>query len=451
MKEFEELSERVRRGMRRLGVPGAALGVYCKGEERFACFGRTSVENPLPVDEDTMFQIGSITKTMTATVLMRFVEKGLLDLDRPVREILPKFRMADPGVTRKVTTRHLLTHTGGWVGDYFDVFGDGDDALRLMVEKIGALKQITPLGEHWSYNNAGFNIASRVLEVVSGKPYEAAIREFLFEPLGLGRSFFYPDDVLITHRFAVGHSKRDGTTVVSRPWAIGRAGNGVGGAACSIRDLLSYGEFHLRSGANAAGKRVMKRDTIERMRKPLVDAGGRGKMGISWFVRDLSGLVACGHGGATHGQEAALHFMPGKDFAVALLVNSGSGGNLTDALLGWAAELWFGAAAAKPAQIEAGPGLVEEAAGRYDLPISAFELKPRKGGLSVVDIPRGGFPTPSTPPGEADPPVRAVFCEGDRLLMLDEPRKGSVADFIRGPDGKIAFCRLGGRIHPKVS
>jgi len=451
MDRFTELCERVRKGMRRLGVPGASLGVYHKGRERFACFGRTSVENPLPVDEDTMFQVGSITKTMTATVLMRFAQSGELDLDRPLREILPGFRMADPEVTRKATTRHLLTHTGGWVGDYFDVFGDGDDALRRMVEKVGKLPQVTPLGKYWSYNNAGFNIASRILELVSGLPYEAAVREGLFAPLGLTRSFFYPDDVMITHRFAAGHERRGGKVVVARPWAIGRAGNGVGGAVCSIRDLLAYGEFHLRSGQDAAGKRVMRRATIERMRKPEVDAGGRGKMGLSWFIRDLGGLVACGHGGATHGQEAALHFMPGEDFAVALLANSGKGGILTDALLGWAAELWFGAAMAKPAPIEATRELVEAAAGRYDLPISAFELKPRKGGLSLIDLPRGGFPTPATPPGEADPPVRAVFCEGDRLLMLDEPRKGSVAEFFRGPDGSVAFCRLGGRIHPKVS
>src|SRR5215218_11215946 len=101
------------------GVPGVALGVLFDGEEETAGLGVTSIENPLEVTPDTLFQIGSIAKTYLAVAAMRLVERGELDLDAPVRRYIPDFRLSDEHVAARVTTRHLLTHTGGWVGDVF--------------------------------------------------------------------------------------------------------------------------------------------------------------------------------------------------------------------------------------------------------------------------------------------------------------------------------------------
>lgn len=447
---FEELSELVEAGMKRLRVPGAALGVWHKGGRRVAGFGETSVENPLPVTPRTLFQIGSITKTMTSAALMRFVEDGRLDLDQPLRELMPGFSMADPVVTAQATARHLLTHTGGWVGDYFDDFGNGDDALAAMVDAVGRLEQVTPLGEVWSYNNAGFNIAGRLLEILSGKPYETALRELLFAPLGMEQSWFYPDDVFFTHRFAVGHEKRGDQVVVARPWAIGRAGNCVGGGICSVGDLLDYARFMLDGGVNARGERIMKQSTLDCMLEPGMEAGVGKRIGITWNIRTPGGMKVCGHGGATHGQEAALHFAPGEDFAIALLTNSGAGAILTDSILEWGMRLWFGVAPSAPEPVSGTAGELGEFHGLYDLPLSAFTLGPREGGFVLQDIPRGGFPRPDIQPGQPDPPMKAVPCGNDRFLVLDEPRKGAIGEFIRDGDGRVRFCRLGGRVHRKV-
>ena len=87
---------------------------------------------------------------------MRLVESGVLDLDAPIRNYLPDFRMRDADVTARVTMRHLMTHTGGWEGDYFLDTGDGDDALERYVAAMAELPQLTPLGTQWSYNNAAF-------------------------------------------------------------------------------------------------------------------------------------------------------------------------------------------------------------------------------------------------------------------------------------------------------
>src|SRR5262245_772108 len=101
------------------GVPGVAVGIWHNGEESLAGFGVTSVEQPLPVDAATLFQIGSTSKTATATLAMILAEEGKLDLDQPIRRYWPEFRLQDATATAEATLRHCFTHTGGWLGDYF--------------------------------------------------------------------------------------------------------------------------------------------------------------------------------------------------------------------------------------------------------------------------------------------------------------------------------------------
>ena len=235
---FAELGRRVTAGMERLRVPGVAVGVLYDGHEYTAGFGVTSLENPLPVTDTTLFQIGSTSKTITATAAMRLVERGKLDLDTPIRAYLPDLRLRDESVAANVTLKHLFTHTGGWVGDYFDDMGWGDDALAKIVAKMADLPQIMPLGAVWSYNNSGFYIAGRVIEVVTGQPFETVVHDLVLAPLGMNQSLFFAHDV-ITHRFAVGHQLRDDQVVVARPWALPRTAHPAGGISSTVRDQLT--------------------------------------------------------------------------------------------------------------------------------------------------------------------------------------------------------------------
>lgn len=448
--QFAALCERITADKKRLKVPGVSVGVWHSGQEFAAGFGRTNLENPLRVTSDTLFQIGSISKTFTGTALLRLVEMGALNLDTPVRKILPKFKMADRDVEKNLTTRHLLTHTGGWIGDYFDNFGNGDDALQKMIKKIRKLPQVTPLGTVWSYNNAGFNIACRVLEVITERPYETAMQELILDPLGLTHTFFYPDDVFITHRFVAGHYREKGKVKVARPWAVGRAGNGVGGVVSSVRELLKYARFHMGDGANENGEPVMKQETLATMRVPQAEADGRGQIGLTWFIRKAGGLTIYGHGGATHGQQAMFHFIPDKNFAIAMLTNSSDGGIIADKLLKWALEIFFDTAMPVPTPEQKPDDFLAAFTGRYDLPLSCFDLTARDGYLVLTEIPRGGFPTPDAPPGPPQPPVRLAFYGDDQVIGLDEPSKGALGDFIRDAEGKVKFLRIGGRAHPRV-
>ncbi len=440
--KFDELCTRLQTEMKRLKIPGAAIGILHEGQEFYAGFGKTSLENPLPVTPDTLFQVGSISKTFTATLLMQLMEAGKLKLDSPVRKILPKFKMSDKEVEKSLTTRHLLTHTGGWIGDYFNDFGNGDDALKLMVKSIRKLPQITPLGTTWSYNNAGFNIAARIVEVLTGQPYETAAQQMLLTPLGLQMTFFYPSDILITHRFVVGHQTDQGKVKVTRPWAIGRAGNGVGGVVSTVQDLIKYAQFHMGQDDS-----TLSRASLDEMKTIQVQAGGFNKMGISWFIRQADDLTIYGHGGATHGQQAGFHFIPQKEFALAILTNADEGGTLTDKALKWALELYFQSSLPNPEPIEIPAAELDEYAALYELPLSAIDIRVEDNQLVLQDIPRGGFPTPETPPGPAMPAMRAKFFAKDRIVILDGPSQGAIGEFLRNDAGKIAFLRIGGRIH----
>src|SRR5689334_21410120 len=167
-----------------LDVPGVAVGVLLDGREEHAVHGVTSVTNPLPVDERTLFLCGSTTKTFTATAVVRLVEQGLVELDAPVRRYLPDFRVADEEVASTVTVLQLLNHTAGWDGDFFKDTGDGDDALARYVEAMAELPQLTRPGEGVSYNNVSFAVAARIVEVVTGSRYEEALSTLVLDPVG---------------------------------------------------------------------------------------------------------------------------------------------------------------------------------------------------------------------------------------------------------------------------
>jgi CubicO group peptidase (beta-lactamase class C family) len=448
-KEFAVFYKHFIKEMKRLKVPGVAVGVLHGGREFYSGFGITSIENPLPVTPDTLFQVGSISKTFTGTLLMHLVEEGKLDLDLPVRNYIKDLGLSNPQASSKVTTRHLLTHTGGWVGDYFNDFGNGDDALANMVKSIARLRQITPFGEVFSYNNAGFNIASRLIEVITKKPYENAAQEMLLDPLGLDMTYFYPSDILFTHRFVVGHGIESGKVKVLRPWAIGRAGNGVGGVISTVKELLKYARFHMNSELRPSGKKILSVNGRKAMRVPQVEAGGRGKIGLTWFIRKIGDYTIYHHGGSTHGQQAGFFFIPSENFALSVMTNSSEGGYITDNAIRWAMELFFNTPWPDPRPFKKSNAELAEFEGTYELPLSVFTLKSKDGYLVLQDIPRGGFPTPETAPGPAIPPMRLAFYDADHVVCLDEPMKRALGDFLRNKDGRVAFLRIGGRAHPK--
>lgn len=447
---FERIGELVKQEMDRAHVPGVVLGVWHDGQETIAGFGVTSVEHPLPVTADTLYQIGSITKTVTATVLMRLVEQGRVGLDVPLRAYIPSFRMQDASVAQRVTLRHLLTHTGGWVGDYFDDTGTGDDALGKMVDRVGRLPQLTPLGEIWSYNNAGFYIAGRVIEIITGKTYEVALREFLLEPLGMQHAFLTADEV-ITHRFAVGHVVADERAQVARPWALPRCVAPVGGLITHASNLFRYARFHMGDGTTPEGVRLLTPASLEAMHTPFVPAGGLEWVGLSWFIQDIDGVRVLRHSGGTKGQATELTLVPARQFALALLTNCDEGSPLKNQVRPLALKEYLGLEWPQPTPIRVPVETLRSLAGQYDSAMETCEIVLEGEQLILHLTEKGGFPTPDVPPPpQQPPPVRLALYGEDRVIALDNPMKDSLGEFLRDATGQIAWFRIGGRVHARI-
>jgi CubicO group peptidase (beta-lactamase class C family) len=422
------------------------VGVVCEDEEEVAGLGVTSVEHPLPVDDQTLFQIGSITKTFTGTLLMRLVESGDVDLDAPVRTYLPDLSLAQDEVARQVTLRHLLTHTGGWEGDYFDDFGSGDDALAQMVSAVSQLPQVTPIGEIWSYNNAGFYIAGRVAEVVTGRTFEDAMRELILEPLGLSMTFFFADDVM-THRFAVGHFLENEEVTVARPWPIGRAAHPAGGLVSTARDLLHYARFHMGDGEASDGLRLLSPESMALMRTRHAAATGLDEIGLTWFLQRIDMGTTLAHGGGTNGQVSLLSILPERRFAVAVCANgTPGGGELIRETRTAAFRSYVGFEQPEDAPMQLTEDELFEYAGRFSSAMADIDISVDKGGLVEHETPRGGFPRKDSPPRPSPPPSPLAFYDRDRAIVTEGMFKGTRSEFLRDREGRIAWYRAGGRV-----
>ena len=130
---FEKIAALVQAQMALHSVPGVAIGILDEGRVTTRAFGVTNVDHPLAVTDDTLFQIGSISKTFTGTAIMRLVEQGKVELTAPLRRYLPEFRVKDADASARATVQDTLTHMGGWEGDFFDDPSSGDDALQRQV------------------------------------------------------------------------------------------------------------------------------------------------------------------------------------------------------------------------------------------------------------------------------------------------------------------------------
>lgn len=278
----------------------------------------------LPVDGRSRFQIGSVSKTFTGTAVMRLVSQGRVALEDPVRIHLPALSLADDQVARTVTVAHLLNHTAGWDGSVTSGGDDPDGPLSAFVERMAGLEQLSPVGARATYNNAAMALAGRLVETVTGRPFEEALRTLLLEPLGMTRTGFTTDD-LVTERCAVGHmAAADGSFSVARPWRWPRAAGPEGGLVSTVEDQLSWAAFHLGDGAAPDGARLLHERDMVTMRTPTVELVGSSlgeAVGLGWFLRDIGGTLTIGHPGATNGQLSELCLVPERRFAVFVVAN----------------------------------------------------------------------------------------------------------------------------------
>jgi len=449
-RRFDALVSLTEAKMKEFGVPGVALGIIDGPSLTTRGLGVTNVEDSIPVNAHTVFPIASISKTFAATAMMRLVEQGKVDLRAPVRTYIPNFRVRDSTVSRDVTVWHLLTHLGGWEGQV-----GGPDRGTATLENFVAttlpdLMQVAPPGKVWSYNNAGFSIAGRVIEVVTGKSINAAMRELVFQPLGLEHGGTTAGDFIV-NRFAAGHASRDGKTTLQRPFSPS-ASVTAGGVGLCITDLLTYARFHMGDGTAANGERVLTAKSLELMRTPQAHKQGTDDdIGLAWHIRRVGPVRTYGHGGTLGGHILLLELVPERNFAIAILTNANTGWRLIQDVEREALKSYLGATYA-PNQAIAHRGLVETLPsvqplarqpdpapylGTYVRPSNSYVVRAEGGKVIVQDRSNSGGASREYP---------VAFYGPDRVVVTDGPDSGQSIEFVRDDSGGVSWIRVVGRV-----
>jgi CubicO group peptidase (beta-lactamase class C family) len=311
--------------------------------------------------------------------------------------------------------------------------------------------QVAPRGAVWSYNNAGFNVAGRVIEVVTGRSINRAISDLVFAPLGLEHAGTSTDDFIV-NRFAAGHTTGpQNRTVVNRPYRQG-ASVAAGGIGLCITDLMTYARFHMGDGTAANGARVLTRTSMEHMLTPQFPKQvTENNMGIAWHLRTVGPLRVAAHGGMLKGHVVLLDIVPERNFAIGILTNADTGWRLIQDVERAALEIYHRATFA-PNQAIAHRGLVETLptarplttqpdlspyVGRYLRRMKRVDVRSEGSTLFVQETPNGGKP-------RAEMPVS--FYSPDRAMVTAGSDRGQSIEFIRNANGSVKWVRVRGRV-----
>ncbi|MFD5226067.1 serine hydrolase domain-containing protein [Microbacterium sp. NPDC058342] len=437
------------------GVPAASAGVLVDGEIVDAAAGTLHLGTGVDADTASLFQIGSITKVWTATLVMQLVDEGLLDLDAPVRTYLPEFAIADEKAAEVITTRHLLTHQAGFEGDFFTDTGRGDDCVEKFVATLADTPQLFAPGTQFSYNNAGYIVLGRLIEVLRGAPWEQVLTERLITPLGLTHAAPGPYEAIM-HRVAQGHipTGENGALVPAPVWSLARS-NGPAGAslAMSAAELLSFARMHIDRGVAADGTRVLSEASVAAMQESQVSVPYVALLGDSWGLgweldpSPAGPLVS--HDGSTIGQNAYLRVIPSLGVAVALLGNGGDSYSLARDLFEQLLERLTGLvgvlpAAADPAAAQPVPDAERAAAfvGTYSASVMDLVVtRDDEGGLWVQSVMKGDMAAIAP----AEPPER-VAPYGEHGLIPVDGGDGPVMVYAfldPDDDGRYGFLHCG--------
>ena len=442
---FAQLDEKIQLGMKEFAIPGAAVGVIYNGQEFVKCYGFTDVRHPdlqHAVDPNTSFIIASISKPVTGTAAIRLVDLGKLDLDAPVTRYIQGFQA--PAGAEGVKVRQLLNHSAGWLGDDFRDTGSGDDAIAKYVDGIHLLPQLTAPGLVFAYNNAAIITAGRVIEVITGSTFDAAVQNLVLNPLGMTRSAYFLKE--LGPNVAIPHTIENGKAV-AKPESlyVPRNEGPTGGLFSSVTDMLSFARFHLGDGRAANGKRLISKATLGSMWSQPGPGGTLATelkgMGVAWATRPtINGVAIVEHGGDWPGFRPWLTTIPEKQFAMALLTNSDDGAKLRAQLLfgDWVLQRFASVRnlPAFPASLSASE--LAQYEGVYTATMIDFQGKSQHLELHLVAA-DGGLNL-ATPAG-----LRTTlrFYGYDRVTTPD----GARSDFLRAADGNIKWFRYGGRLY----
>jgi CubicO group peptidase (beta-lactamase class C family) len=319
--QFQEVRAKIKRELVEKDVPSLAVAVARNGKIIWEeGFGWADREKRISATEHTMYSLASISKPITATGLMVLVERGLIDLDKPINDYLGESKLNGRAFdTSGATVRRVANHTAGLPLHYQFFYRDEPYRRPAMDETIRRYANlVTPPGERSQYSNLGYGIIDYVLERVSGKSYPDFMREEVFVPLGLTRMSVHIGPGL--EEFTATRYTPDGT-----PYPFYDFDHPGGSAVfSSAHDLVRFGMFHLKNHLTDQ-RQIISDGSIDEMHKPTASEEEGSGYGIGWASStNDKGLRTISHSGGMGGVRTNLILLPDQNAAVVVLCNASS-------------------------------------------------------------------------------------------------------------------------------
>ncbi len=298
-------------------------------------FGHTNRSQTVKVTGDTLFHVGSISKSFTALGVLKAVDKNLLALDDAVKKHLPWFSVNTDrfgaAEAEKITLRHLLSHHSG-LGTWPPLGNPSDPQYHTRTfEQV--VKSTTgswlkfPAGERFEYSNQGIDLAGRALEAATGRPFADFMRDELLAPLGMTASTFSQKEATQKEACAVGYLGKRAVPVVN---GIVMPLVAAGGLFASANDLARFIIFHLQGGA-ACGRQILPQRLLQEMYAPQFTAGDQASgYGLGIYKAIQHDTARLSHGGLGYGISAHYRFLPAHKIGVVLLTNQDAAHNAPD-------------------------------------------------------------------------------------------------------------------------
>jgi CubicO group peptidase (beta-lactamase class C family) len=359
-------------------TPGLGLAVVVDGRVALASgYGLRDVENELPVTENTLFAIGSSSKAFTTLAMGLLADEGELDWDEPVASYLPGFKLYDDYATTHLTPRDMVCHRSGLPRHDLTWYNNEEIARAELVARLAYLEPNEDLRALWQYNNLMFLTAGYLIEVLTGSPWEEAIRNRILDPLGMTRTNFSVHDSQEDADHALPYIEDDDEIrkVDFRP--IGVMGP-AGSINSSVAEMARWAALHT-GGGSIDGEPVISPGTLREMHTPQMIIPGLpqeehlspSSYGLGWFIDMWRGHYRVHHGGNIDGFSALVTLFPRDGVGIVVLVNKGGSAlpdlitsTVADRVLGLDPRPWIAEAAEERDQAEP---LVDAAQEKKDL------------------------------------------------------------------------------------
>ena len=367
---LEGLDDYVIAAMEAWNVPGLALAVIADGEVVHARgYGVRDVRTGAPVDENTLFAVGSTSKAFTSAALGLLVDEGRLSWDDRVIDHIPWFAMYDAYATRELTVRDLLTHRSGLArGDA--VWSRWPHDRHEIIRRIRFLEPTRSFRGAWQYQNLMFLTAGEVVRVASGQTWDDFVDDRIFTPLGMDRSVTSVTELDRLDNVATPHVAIDKAATPVAHKNIDNVGP-AGSIYSSVAQMARWVGLHLAGGVHA-GERLFSDSVMAEMHRPqmLIQADAPenslhprdapmnfNAYGLAWWVLDYRGRKVVDHGGGIDGMRAHVAFMPEEGIGMVALSNARPN-NLIVALMYRVFDHFLGAGGGDKADVAGAGGTV---------------------------------------------------------------------------------------------